>query len=54
MYFTYISIYEFFCGTLQNMVRRSSGLSGVIEQEQLLSNVIESEDASKRYSFLQL
>ena len=33
------------------MVRRSSGLSGFIEQEQLLSNVIESEDASKCYSF---
>ena len=28
-----------------------SGLSGFIEQEQLLSNVIEREDASKRYSF---
>ena len=33
------------------MARRSSGLSGFIEQEQLLSNVIESEDASKCYSF---
>ena len=51
MYFTYISIYVFFCRTLENMARRSSGLSGFIEQEQLLSNVIESEVASKRYSF---
>ena len=33
------------------MARRSSGLSGFSEQEQLLSNVIESEDASKCYSF---
>ena len=33
------------------MARRSSGLSGFIEQKQLLSNVIESEDASKCYSF---
>ena len=33
------------------MARRSSGLSGFIEQEQLLTNVIESEDESKRYSF---
>ena len=33
------------------MERRSSGLSGFIEQEQLLSNVIESEDASKCYTF---
>ena len=33
------------------MERRSSGLSGFIEQEQLLSNAIESEDASKCYSF---
>ena len=33
------------------MARRSSGLSGFIEQEQLLSDVIESEDASKCYSF---
>ena len=33
------------------MARWSSGLSGFIEQEQLLSNVIESEDASKCYSF---
>ena len=33
------------------MARRSSGLSKFIEQEQLFSNVIESEDASKRYSF---
>ena len=33
------------------MTRRLSGLSGFIEQEQLLSNVIESENASKRYSF---
>ena len=40
-----------FCGTLENMARRSSGLSGFIEHEQLLSNVIESEDASKCYSF---
>ena len=31
------------------MARRSSGLSGIIEQEQLLSKVIESEDASKCY-----
>ena len=51
MYFTYISIYVFFCRTQENMARRSSGLSGFIEQEQLLSNVIESEDASKSYSF---
>ena len=41
----------FFYRTLQNMARRSSGLSGFIEQKQLLSNVIESEDASKCYSF---
>ena len=41
----------FFCRTLENMARRSSGLSGFIEQEQLLSIVIESEDASKCYSF---
>ena len=41
----------FFCRTLENMARRSSGLSGFIEQEQLLSNVIESEDANKCYSF---
>ena len=33
------------------MARRSRGLSGFIEQEQLFSNVIESEDASKCYSF---
>ena len=33
------------------MARRSSGLSGFIEQEQPLSNVIVSEDASKCYSF---
>ena len=33
------------------MARKSSGLSGFIEQEQLLSNVIESEEASKCYSF---
>ena len=33
------------------MARRSSGLSGFIEQEQLLSNVVEREDASKCYSF---
>ena len=33
------------------MARRSSGLPGFIEQEQLLSNVIECEDASKCYSF---
>ena len=33
------------------MARRSNGLSGFIEQKQLLSNVIESEDASKCYSF---
>ena len=33
------------------MARRSSGLFGFSEQEQLLSNVIESEDASKCYSF---
>ena len=33
------------------MARRSSGLSGFIEQEQLLTNVTESEDASKCYSF---
>ena len=33
------------------MARRSSGLSGFIEQDQLLSNVIESEDASKCYGF---
>ena len=51
MYFTYISIYVFFCRTLENMARRSSGLSGLLEQKQLLSNVIESEDASKRYGF---
>ena len=41
----------FFYRTLENILRRSSGLSGFIEQEQLLSNVIESEDASKCYSF---
>ena len=41
----------FFCRTLKNMARRSSGLSGFSEQEQLLSNVIESEDASKCYTF---
>ena len=51
IYFTYISIYVFFYRTLENMARRSSGLSGFIEQKQLLSNVIESEDASKCYSF---
>ena len=34
------------------MTRRSSSLSGFIEQEQLLSDVIESGDASKCYSFL--
>ena len=44
----------FFYRTLENMARRSSGLSGFIEQKQILSNVIESEDASKCYSFLQL
>ena len=33
------------------MATRSSGLSGFIEQEQLLSTVIESEDASKCFSF---
>ena len=33
------------------MVRRSSGLFGFSEQKQLLSNVIESGDASKCYSF---
>ena len=42
----------FFCSTLENMARRSSGVSGFIEQERLLSDVIESEDASKCYSFL--
>ena len=41
----------FFCRTLGNIARRSSGLSGFIEQEQLLSIVIESEDASKCYRF---
>ena len=41
----------FFYRTLENMTRRASGLSGFIEQEQLLSNVIESEDASKSYIF---
>ena len=33
------------------MAERSRDLSGFIEQEQLLSNVIEREDASKCYSF---
>ena len=33
------------------MARNSSGLSGFIEQEQLLPNVIESEDTSKCSSF---
>ena len=41
----------FFYRTLENVARRSSGLSGFIEQKQLLSDVIESKDASKCYSF---
>ena len=41
----------FFYRTLENMARRASGLSGFNEQEQLMSNVIGSEDASKCYSF---
>ena len=41
----------FFSWAMENMARRSSSLSGFIEQEHLLSNVIESEDTSKCYSF---